>query len=82
MQTYKKNCFFAVRKVVTFDFIKVSFSGYLLAYGTAEAGEMITILSLFRRFLGAGKTMQPWGILGGGYSIIILGWGGAAQSLT
>ena len=60
MQTDKRNCFFAVRKVVTFDFIKVSFSGYLLAYGTAEAGEMID-----RRFLGAGKTMQPWGILGG-----------------
>ena len=41
MQTDKKNCFFAVRNVVTFDFIKVSFSGYLLAYGTAEAGEIL-----------------------------------------
>ena len=46
MQTDKKNCFFAVRNVVMFDFIKVSSSGYLLAYGTAEAGEMITILKL------------------------------------
>ena len=46
MQTDKKICFFAVRNVVTFDFIKVSSSGYLLAYGTAEAGEMITILKL------------------------------------
>ena len=46
MQTDKKICFFAVRNVVTFDFIKVSSSGYLLAYGTTEAGEMITILKL------------------------------------
>ena len=40
MQTDKKNCFF-VRNVVTFDFIKFSFSGNPLAYGTAEANEMI-----------------------------------------
>ena len=44
MQTDKKNCFFfVVRNVVTFDFTKFSFSGNPLAYGTAEAGEMITI---------------------------------------
>ena len=43
MQTDKKNFFFVVRNVVTFDFIKFSFSGNPLAYGTAEAGEMITI---------------------------------------
>ena len=43
MQTDKKNYFFVVRNVVTFDFTKFSFSGNPLAYGTAEAGEMITI---------------------------------------
>ena len=41
MQTDKKNCFFVVRNVVTFDFIKFSFSGNPLAYGIAEANEMI-----------------------------------------
>ena len=39
----RKTVFFDVRNVVTFNFIKFSFSGNPLAYGTAEAGEMITI---------------------------------------
>ena len=37
----RKTGFFVVRNVVTFDFIKFSFSGNPLAYGTAEADEMI-----------------------------------------
>ena len=37
----RKTVFFVVRNVVTFDFIKFSFSGNPLAYGTAEANEMI-----------------------------------------
>ena len=39
----RKTVFSVVRNVVTFDFTKFSFSGNPLAYGTAEAGEMITI---------------------------------------
>ena len=57
----KKNCFFfsVVRKVVTFDFIKFSFSGTLLAYavffyGTAEASEISGSILLLRRFPGGG----------------------------
>ena len=37
----RKTVFFVARNVVTFDFIKFSFSGNPLAYGTAEADEMI-----------------------------------------
>ena len=61
MQTDKKICFFAARNVVTFAFIKVSFSGYLLAYGTAEAGEMITI---FKAYLGGSLERGRQCILG------------------
>ena len=37
----RKTVFFVVRNVVTFDFVKFSFSGNPLAYGIAEANEMI-----------------------------------------
>ena len=39
--TRKTVFFFVVRNVVTFDFIKFSFSGNPLAYGTSEADEII-----------------------------------------
>ena len=39
--TRKTVSFFVVRNVATLDFIKFSFSGNPLAYGTAEANEMI-----------------------------------------
>ena len=83
MQTDKKNCFFAVRNVVTFDFVKVSFSGYLLVYGTAEAGEMITILKLISAVPGSGEDNASLGYPWGGYSIYPgMGRCGPAPDLT
>ena len=59
--------------MVTFDFIKFSFSGNPLAYGTAEAGEMITVP-------GRGEAMHPWGILRGGLLVLDIFWDGEVRS--
>ena len=73
----EKLFFLVVRNVLTFDFIKFSFSGNPLAYGTAEADEMIASQAA----PGRGEAMHPWGILRG-VTRYILGWGGAARPLT
>ena len=65
--------------MVTFDFIKFSFSRNPLAYGTAEADEMIASQAA----PGRGEAMHPWGILGGGGYSIYPGMGrcGRAQDI-